>query len=101
MLETNTALVNLHFPLVIEERNKLIVMQIGKELDYGTDKMQKLFSELSRLSGDPRRVLECLYMKLWSGENKYSRDDIQNIINRCHEEAFEWFQEAYPELLVG
>jgi hypothetical protein len=101
MLGTKEAFfANLNAPQVIEERNKLVAARVGKELAYGTEKMQKLFGEISQLSGDPKRMLESLYVQLWP-KKQMSRGDIQNIINRCHEEALEWFQQTYPDLLVG
>jgi hypothetical protein len=101
MLGTQDAFfVNLNAPQVIEERNRLVAAQLGKELGYGAEKMQKMFSELTQLSGDPKRMLETLYVQLWP-KKKMSRDDIQGVINRCHEEALAWFQETHPELLVG
>jgi len=95
MIGTKEAFTNLNAPAVIEERNKLVAARIGKELNYGPAKMQELFNELSVFSADPilRRMVECLYEKFWP--RKISRDDIQNIINRCHEKAFEAWQQTY------
>jgi hypothetical protein len=93
MLEPEKAFVILNTPQVIEERNKLIAARIGKELGYGAGKMQKLFDELNAFSSDPKRIVECIYSKFWP--SKVSRDAIQSIINRCHEKAFEAWQETY------
>ena len=101
MIETKEAFTNLNAPEVIEERNKLIAARIGKELGYSTGKMQEIFSELSAFSADPtpRRIIECLYQRFWP--RKTRREDIQKIINKCHEEAFEWFQRTHLHLLIG
>lgn len=99
MLEAKDAFINLNSSEVIEERNRLVAARIGRELDYGPEKMQKLFGEIHKLTTDPRRMIECLYVKLWPKDNKFTRDAIQNIINRCHEEAFEGLQQVYLGML--
>jgi hypothetical protein len=98
MLETKEISANLNAPQVIEERNRLIAARIGRELGYGAGKMQNIFNELNEFSSDPKRAVECIYEKFWP--NKISRDAIRNIINRCHEEAFEAWQHTYTDVWV-
>jgi len=97
MLRKKDALFSLNSPKVIEERNTRIAEWIGKKLGYGNEKTRDMRNKITVLTKDsaPQKLLEYLYETLYAAKPGISREEIQEAIKACHEEAFGWLQNTY------